>query len=108
MLVTLTTASNVIFAPDGNSRTNFVSQSAPVFHASSEAYLFPGSLGQSFPDNDTVNALPVLMEGRQIYQHKAVEAHLPLCAAPGRFSLDTAAPILSEGDVLGWSSVGSI
>ena len=42
-----------------------------------------------------------LMEGRQIYQHKAGEAHLPLCAAPGRFSLDTAAPILSEGDVLG-------
>ena len=30
-----------------------------------------------------------LMEGRQIYQHKAGEAHLPLCAAPGRFSLDT-------------------
>ena len=42
-----------------------------------------------------------LMEGRQIYQHKAGEAHIPLCAAPGRFSLDTAAPILSEGDVLG-------
>ena len=39
--------------------------------------------------------------GRQIYQHKAGEAHIPLCAAPGRFSLDTAAPILSEGDVLG-------
>ena len=33
-----------------------------------------------------------LMEGRQIYQHKAGEAHIPLCAAPGRFSLDTAAP----------------
>ena len=31
----------------------------------------------------------------------AGDAHLPLCAAPGRFSLDTAAPILSEGDVLG-------
>lgn len=42
-----------------------------------------------------------LMEGRQIHQHKAGEAHIPLCAAPGRFSLDTAAPILSEGDVLG-------
>lgn len=42
-----------------------------------------------------------LMEGRQIYQHKAGEAHIPLCSAPGRFSLDTAAPILSEGDVLG-------
>ena len=27
-----------------------------------------------------------LMEGRQIYQHKAGEAHIPLCAAPGRFS----------------------
>lgn len=42
-----------------------------------------------------------LMEGRQIYQHKAGEIAIPLLAEDGRFSLSTAAPILSEGDVLG-------
>ena len=42
-----------------------------------------------------------LMEGRQVYQHKAGEDGIPLCADDGRFFLDTVAPILSEGDVLG-------
>ena len=42
-----------------------------------------------------------LMEGRQIYQHKAGEDGIALCAEDGRFFLDTVAPILSEGDVLG-------
>ena len=42
-----------------------------------------------------------LMEGRQIYQHKSGEDCIPLCADDGRFFLDTVAPILSEGDVLG-------
>ena len=42
-----------------------------------------------------------LMEGRQIYQHKAGETAIPLLAEDRRFSLSTAAPILSEGDVLG-------
>lgn len=42
-----------------------------------------------------------LMEGRQIYQHKVGEAALPLCADSDKYTLSTAAPILSEGDVLG-------
>lgn len=42
-----------------------------------------------------------LMEGRQIYQHKVGEDGIPLCDEDGRFFLDTVAPILSEGDVLG-------
>ena len=42
-----------------------------------------------------------LMEGRQIYQHKGGEDGIPLCDEDGRFFLDTVAPILSEGDVLG-------
>ena len=41
------------------------------------------------------------MESRQIYQHKVGEIGVPLCAEEGRFFLDTVAPILSEGDVLG-------
>lgn len=42
-----------------------------------------------------------LMEGRQVYQHKAGEEPVPLLAGEDRFFLSTAAPILSEGDVLG-------
>ena len=42
-----------------------------------------------------------LMEGRQIYQRRAGEGKLPLLAGEERFFLSTAAPILSEGDVLG-------
>ena len=61
----------------------------------------PDGLAREEIETDVTPELERLMEGRQIYQHKAGEAHIPLCAAPGRFSLDTAAPILSEGDVLG-------
>ena len=42
-----------------------------------------------------------LMEGRQIYQYKTGEEPVPLCEGDERFYLSTAAPILSEGDVLG-------
>lgn len=45
--------------------------------------------------------LEQLMEGRQIYQYKAGETPIPLCEGEERFFLSTAAPILSEGDVLG-------
>jgi stage V sporulation protein T len=42
-----------------------------------------------------------LMEGRQIYQYKSGETPLPLCGEDNGLCLGTAAPILSEGDVLG-------
>ena len=42
-----------------------------------------------------------LMEGRQVYQYKPGEETIPLCADSEKYSLATAAPILSEGDVLG-------
>ena len=42
-----------------------------------------------------------LMEGRQVYQYKPGEEAIPLCADSDKYSLCTAAPILSEGDVLG-------
>ena len=44
--------------------------------------------------------LEQVMEGRQIYQYREGEEKLPLCGESGPF-LSTAAPILSEGDVLG-------
>ena len=45
--------------------------------------------------------LEQLMEGRKVYQHKEGEEAVPLCEGETRFALATAAPILSEGDVLG-------
>ena len=42
-----------------------------------------------------------LMEGRQVYQYKPGEEPIPLCADSDKYALSTAAPILSEGDVLG-------
>ena len=42
-----------------------------------------------------------LMEGRQIYQHKNGDTAIPLLSGEEKFALSTAAPILSEGDVLG-------
>ena len=42
-----------------------------------------------------------LMEGRQVYQYKPGEETIPLCADSDKYALSTAAPILSEGDVLG-------
>ena len=42
-----------------------------------------------------------LMEGRQVYQYKQGDETIPLCADSEKYFLSTAAPILSEGDVLG-------
>ena len=42
-----------------------------------------------------------LMEGRQVYQHREGESPLPVCEDSDKYHLDVAAPILSEGDVLG-------
>ncbi len=42
-----------------------------------------------------------LMEGRQIYQYRPGEAAIPLCADKEKYCLSIAAPILSQGDVLG-------
>ena len=42
-----------------------------------------------------------LMEGRQIYQYKQGESPVPLCVDGEKYFLCVAAPVLSEGDVLG-------
>ena len=52
-------------------------------------------------DRRISSELERLMEGRQIYQYKAGEDVIPLCADDSRFRLLVAAPILAEGDVLG-------
>ena len=45
--------------------------------------------------------LEQLMEGRQIYRYREGESPVPLCDDSDRYAVAVAAPILSEGDVLG-------
>ena len=52
-------------------------------------------------DKSISHQLERLMEGRQIYQYKPGEATVPLCADSDKYAVSIAAPILSEGDVLG-------
>ena len=52
-------------------------------------------------DKSISHQLERLMEGRQIYQYKTGETAVPLCADSEKYSVSIAAPILSEGDVLG-------
>ena len=63
-----------------------------------ELYAF---IEEELNDQQISPELERIMEGRQIYQHKSGEEPIPLCAEGGRFFLSIAAPILSEGDVLG-------
>lgn len=52
-------------------------------------------------DQRISTALERIMEGRQIYQHSIDDEPLPLCEGQADFFIETAAPVLSEGDVLG-------
>lgn len=52
-------------------------------------------------DKTISNHLEQLMENRQIYQRKAGDSPVELCEDRSELFLDVAAPILSEGDVLG-------
>lgn len=52
-------------------------------------------------DKSISHQLERLMEGRQIYQYKPGETAVPLCADSDKYAISIAAPILSEGDVLG-------
>ena len=60
-----------------------------------------GQARRELQDKRISPELERLMEGRQIYQHKAGGERIPLCAEDGAHFVWTAAPILSEGDVLG-------
>ncbi|MCD8144599.1 MAG: AbrB/MazE/SpoVT family DNA-binding domain-containing protein [Oscillospiraceae bacterium] len=47
-----------------------------------------------------------IMESRQVYQRKEGETPLPVTGDNGKYAFTTAAPILSEGDVLGCVLLG--
>lgn len=48
-----------------------------------------------------------LMEGRQVYQWKDGELKLPVTEEGGKYHIAIAAPILSEGDVMGCVAFGA-
>ena len=58
-------------------------------------------IGLFIADKSISPALAQIMEGRQIYQHQPGQPALPVSDYTERYVISTAAPILSEGDVLG-------
>lgn len=60
-----------------------------------------GSGRRDLADKQISPALEQIMEGRQIYQHKEGSAPVPVCEGNDAYLVSCAAPILSEGDVLG-------
>lgn len=60
-----------------------------------------GAARRELTDKRISAELEGIMEGRQIYQHQNGENPLPVCEESDKYRLDAAAPILSEGDVLG-------
>ena len=60
-----------------------------------------GTARRELADKRVSGELESIMEGRQIYQRKEEDNPLPICEENDKYQLDVAAPILSEGDVLG-------
>lgn len=60
-----------------------------------------GTARRDLADKRISPELEQIMEGRQIYQFKPGETPLPVCDDGSRYLISCAAPILSEGDVLG-------
>ena len=60
-----------------------------------------GGARRELQDKRISRELEQLMENRKVYQYRVGEERIPLCAEDGTHFVWTAAPILSEGDVLG-------
>lgn len=60
-----------------------------------------GAGRRELTDKQISAALEQIMEGRQIYQHKEGSSPVPVCEGNDAYLVSCAAPILSEGDVLG-------
>ena len=60
-----------------------------------------GSGRRELSDKRISTALEQILDDRSIYQHTAGQAPLLLCEENNRYFISCAAPILSEGDVLG-------
>ena len=60
-----------------------------------------GAGRRELADRQISAALEQVMEGRQIYQHRDGTPAIPVCEGNDTYLVSCAAPILSEGDVLG-------
>ena len=60
-----------------------------------------GPARRELTDKNISPALAQIMEGRKIYQHQQGSEALPVSDYTENYVISTAAPILSEGDVLG-------
>ena len=60
-----------------------------------------GAARRDLTDKRVSPELEEVMEGRQIYQFQAGDTPIPVCEENERYLVSCAAPILSEGDVLG-------
>lgn len=60
-----------------------------------------GAPKRELADKRVSTQLEGVMEARQIYQYHSGDALVPVCEDGDKFFVSTAAPILSEGDVLG-------
>ena len=60
-----------------------------------------GTARRELVDKRVSDALEQIMEGRQIYQYKQGDTPLAVCEEGEKYLIACAAPILSEGDVLG-------
>lgn len=60
-----------------------------------------GNARKQLTDKRISNRLEQIMEARQLYQHQKDNSPIPVCEDSQEFWVETAAPILSEGDVLG-------
>ena len=60
-----------------------------------------GAARRELADKRISTDLETIMEGRQIYQYTGEGEMLPVCEENGKYLVLAAAPILSEGDVLG-------
>ena len=60
-----------------------------------------GTSRRELADRRISSELEQIMDNRQIFQYRTGESPLPVCEDGEKFFIATAAPILSEGDVLG-------
>jgi AbrB family transcriptional regulator (stage V sporulation protein T) len=60
-----------------------------------------GAPKRDLADKRISTELEQLMEGRQLYQRKPAERGLPIVDGESSYSIGIAAPIISEGDVMG-------
>ena len=79
-------------------------KTAGVFAAVSDRDTYISVCGvpkRELSDKHISSELEQLMEGRRLYQRKSGERGIPMADGNDKYVIETAAPILSEGDVLG-------